>query len=73
MTKKIDEIIKKKDEGIKDLLKMLEKKEDKFWEKYFGEEATTQEKLDEAMAIMNLQKGILTNLLLKINLLNKLK
>lgn len=45
-------------------------KEDKFWGKYYDDEIMANDLLDDTMRIMNLQKGIIQNLLAKIKILS---
>lgn len=69
---------RKTNKGLRDLLecdfkKLMEhtkKEEDKFWEKYYDDESMANDLLDDTMKIMNLQKGIIQNLLAKVKILS---
>lgn len=64
---KIDEA---KEEGLKKLMEHTKNEEDKFWEKYYDDESMANDLLDDTIKIMNLQKGIIQNLLVKIKILS---
>lgn len=65
--------IKEKDESLEKLLKLISEKEEKFWVSYWGYERVTAELLDKAMAINNLQKGAIQNLIAKVKILESSK
>ena len=65
--------IKEKDESLEKLLKLISEKEEKFWVSYWGDERVTAELLDKAMAINNLQKGAIQNLIAKVKILESSK
>lgn len=68
--KKSNKIDEAKEEGLKRLMQRTKNEEDKFWEKYYDDESMANELLDDTMRIMNLQKGIIQNLLAKIKILS---
>lgn len=67
--KKSNKIDPRKEETLMELLKLVNKKEDEFWNNFYDDESEDSDLLDEAMHIMGLQKGIIQNLMAKIKLL----
>ena len=59
-----------KDESLKKLMICAGNEEDKFWGKFFNDESVVSDLLDDAIRIMTLQKGIIQNLLAKIEILS---
>lgn len=59
-----------KEEGLKKLMEYAKNEEERFWEKYYDDESKANDLLDDTMRIMNLQKGIIQNLLVKVKILN---
>lgn len=64
-----EEDFKKKDENLNKLLKIISEKEDKFWNNYWDDDNMANDLLDEAMLIINLQKGAIQNLIAKMKIL----
>lgn len=69
--KKSNKLDKKKDEGLRKLMEHVRKEENKFWDKYYDDKSMANDLLDDTMRIMNLQKGIIQNLLVKIKILQE--
>ncbi|GAA0071781.1 hypothetical protein UT300003_33060 [Clostridium sardiniense] len=68
--KKSNKIDEEKEENLKKLMEHTQNEENKFWERYFDDKSITNDLLDDSMKIMNLQKGIIQNLLAKVKILS---
>lgn len=60
-----------KDRNLDKLIELSRKEEEKFWNEYMDEEYMPNDLLDTALRVINLQKGAIDNLLVKINSISK--